>query len=1798
MVQKKAGKQFNKPLCFLFLAFAAVLWLLPFAVAAEEVPDPQYVYFDLSAGDVVITGNSYEGYRYDGQSTPQQIKGTLSSGWGYYVYQSNGDTNTGIIDGVFVRPAVSANRVTYEGQSWGDYITNHPKDRTDGDGEGTKSGSESVKTVIRAWEAATNNSGRVATNNSIKFTGNVGTVEMVIDNIWSKHQPTGQSRTHGSIGYATYGTNYKDNSITLKLRGDNRVANIYYSTAANQLNDTEFRDKGNRLVFDNYRDEKDATLTVANNSTNYGGQWWNAAIGSSDSADACYGLVFNGGIIYAGTTANDDCTAIGGGGNGAATITINGGKITAVSSTSGSAIGGGIGKTAQGGSANITINDGFVYAYNFGYGRDHTGKSYNTILSSAIGGGSSSSASGCKYALVTINGGTVYAQSVGGTAIGGGSSTNSNGGTATVTINGGTVEAKSISGKLYDMKDKRVETVEPGAAIGGGTGLKVGGYASLTVNEVKPETHPTKLITGSIGGGGFTAQSGSIGAANVTITGGQVQGQIIMAGKDSTFDMSGGVIDNSGKTADYKFLQTDGGAIYMDAPNGITTIEGGTIRNCTAVNGGAVYMTAGTFTLSGGEITSCTATGSGGAVYMTAGTFTLSGGKIKKCIATNNGGGVYIGGGQMTVTSGELTENNAQNGGGAYVNAASEDDGVFVSGGEITGNIAAANGGGVAVNNGAYKMTGGAVDGNTATTGRGGGIYVASSGVDVLVEIRSGSVSGNKAGISGGAVAVVGQDGGAETITVTIGVNERHYDENGTEITCDHDYSEGDPVVESCPVLKDNYATATGGGIYITGGAQTMLSTYCLEESGSSAADGEALSNFMMVEGGTVIISTADHNSNNNGDDHGKIVINNTIHVFAGNMDLYGSTSNPLILGAITVDVTTERGSYEDHRTSEGKYYKLQYFENFLAPGAEKPTGRYTVFQIKHGETHDILPALYQRDGYVIDGWWTDERGDVAGSREYLINKTYFFTNEPPEKPGDLTLYAKWLPIGYYVYFDVGTTDPHRGEMETVRYNYDTENILPANLFFRPGWLFAGWDYDGAGDAPLLKDMATVKNLTTERGITLVAIWTLCTHQEEQFTYSVTGDSLVRNCYCEKCTQIATLIAGDTVFVDGNTIPYEAEIKVVTNATNGAQPGNWNPEPTYTGAKYNGNAFEPEEFLIGAGRYTVSITAGSKTVTVNFEIKKADREGPAEPQYESNETNQQVEKGKIKIKDPNDTTGGILWYRVVWHDKEGNVHTSETGLQDAIENGFELTTNYTNYYVYVRYNEDDNHNASEWVRADAVLFYKGNVYIHISCEKGIDYTTQADEARSGLVIVVNAQEGYYLYNTAITDDHDDTNIVEQQMRSTYFIAMGSSLDNPSSTINIYVKISGVKKEVTISGTLTEGEAFGTVQGNSAVITRDSAYTAYFEVKNYDVYTNPKLQFSTALPENTTIILLDKTTGTPVYWSTTLENASTEIPLSTLVRMGTVDDAFTLPQNTTELVLKYQVIVDFSDSVGCGGETLTTCFTAERSNDAAAKGAPVFPEKSLVTELKNIASSSISVSDSDSIQRNVQIELLNVPEGVDASKWDGRRGALVLTPEVALPADARIEAVDQTGMKTQYYRNTGGKYVISLTDAESDTLRLTLISDLFPDEEMVYTFQVELISANSLAGKAPINGTKLAETKILTFVKEAKAAPFSLKIKGDKQVYDVGNTVKLDVNYENLPEHTVLVIRLLNKDTSAIASNTYIDTGWKQQKDTVLGENEVPLGQNLTGSCCILVELRDIMGNVIASVPCYFVIKAR
>ena len=73
---------------------------------------------------------------------------------------------------------------------------------------------------------------------------------------------------------------------------------------------------------------------------------------------------------------------------------------------------------------------------------------------------------------------------------------------------------------------------------------------------------------------------------------------------------------------------------------------------------------------------------------------------------------------------------------------------------EITGNTCNGNGAGVYVENAAFNMTGGAITGNTTEAGNGGGLFGYHYGMDTVLKISGGTISGNQAPGTGSGTAV------------------------------------------------------------------------------------------------------------------------------------------------------------------------------------------------------------------------------------------------------------------------------------------------------------------------------------------------------------------------------------------------------------------------------------------------------------------------------------------------------------------------------------------------------------------------------------------------------------------------------------------------------------------------------------------------------------------------------------------------------------------------------------------------------------------------------------------------------------------------------------------------------------------------------------------------------------------------------------------------------------------------------------------------------------------------------------
>lgn len=705
--------------------------LITYKLHKKESVD--YIYFDLAAGNVTINNSTYLGHVY--------INGNVDTVWGYhhtankyYVYQSSATTSdefssyqkgstgyTSTADRTARKdcrvPAYDL--VTYNGKLWSDFITNNTN----------------VEEVIEVWDdglnikgstatgeqrvgtAVVRDVGRTHTKNYIRVSGSNAIYDLTIDNIYSVDQDSeSRNREKGGISYAPQG----GTTLNVTILGDNRMGCLHICN--NKTDFINIGGTGSLTVADTdfiTKTGKGLSSTDYGDLVNYGyvSNYQNSAIGNNtyEGKENVYNLHINSGVIYAGTTKMDDCTAIGAGGNGYGEVNIHGGIVTAVSTTAGATIGGGMGHNASGGPGKVCIYGGNIYAYNFA-------NRWN-IASSAIGGGGSSGQEGSD-GEVEITGGNIYAYSALGTGIGGGSSNNKKGGNAIINISGGYIVAKSGGAN----------------GIGGGNGGSGanmnGGTAIITI------TGTPIIRTGSIGGGKTASKTGKIGSADITITGGDIQAQFVMASGASSkpeFNMSGGTIRNSyTNDPEYIHMQKFGGAVYMD--DGTFTMSGGKILNCFAENGGgAIYIK----TISSTETESATESA-----------FTMTGGTIADCMSNNNGGAVYMEGGTVTLSGGTIFNNLAQRGNGG---------GIYIKG----GNFSMPEEGTASIEKNAANSN------NQDGFGKGGGIYVTSSAGDLKVNLLSGSIKENTSDRRGGGIAVeLSSDNASSTVTVgTLGTD-------------------------------------------------------------------------------------------------------------------------------------------------------------------------------------------------------------------------------------------------------------------------------------------------------------------------------------------------------------------------------------------------------------------------------------------------------------------------------------------------------------------------------------------------------------------------------------------------------------------------------------------------------------------------------------------------------------------------------------------------------------------------------------------------------------------------------------------------------------------------------------------------------------------------------------------------------------------------------------------------------------------------------------------------------------------
>lgn len=211
--------------------------------------------FDLALGNVTIGPSGYSGYIYvDGVKT--EVKGEHADANKYYIYQSTeaNKATTGYkkqtdLDNKQSCQIPEYPRVSYDGKSWTKYVENNIN----------------VEKVSIDWTEAATNSNRTDTKNHIIFEQKSNyTADVTIDNIWSTYYEASTSRKTGGIG--AHLDNMKDTTISLRLKGDNRVGCVHYSSDQHS---------GNKLIFSNGDDASNSgSITVADFKENFGANHW------------------------------------------------------------------------------------------------------------------------------------------------------------------------------------------------------------------------------------------------------------------------------------------------------------------------------------------------------------------------------------------------------------------------------------------------------------------------------------------------------------------------------------------------------------------------------------------------------------------------------------------------------------------------------------------------------------------------------------------------------------------------------------------------------------------------------------------------------------------------------------------------------------------------------------------------------------------------------------------------------------------------------------------------------------------------------------------------------------------------------------------------------------------------------------------------------------------------------------------------------------------------------------------------------------------------------------------------------------------------------------------------------------------------------------------------------------------------------------------------------------------------------------------------------------------------------------
>lgn len=352
----------------------------------------------------------------------------------------------------------------------------------------------------------------------------------------------------------------------------------------------------------------------------------------------------------------------------------------------------------------------------------------------------------------------------------------------------------------------------------------------------------------------------TVSEAVTRLTDAHVTSALYTINVDGTHDLTSSIIINASAVPP---LRIDGGTTATNITSGedfplfeISDVSGTlTIRNFTlsnsnytSGNGAAISKYgASELKLENVIIDNCSAP-NGGAIYINGSNVTLTGCTIQNCTATGNGGGIYIDGGEVTLNNCVIGRNIGETASavGNYIGSYGYPD-------ETTASNKAGGGAGIYLNSGSLEINDSHISYNRTTTYAGGGIYIKAGDI----EVNGSFICGNVGKFSGGGIGCANvspipyakisnsniwynstgsyQGGGIFCADLEISNSEISYNTSGLGAGI---YTWKASITDCS--INNNTATSSGGGIYKLG-IDTLSITGSTTFNGNQAADGGAL---------------------------------------------------------------------------------------------------------------------------------------------------------------------------------------------------------------------------------------------------------------------------------------------------------------------------------------------------------------------------------------------------------------------------------------------------------------------------------------------------------------------------------------------------------------------------------------------------------------------------------------------------------------------------------------------------------------------------------------------------------------------------------------------------------------------------------------------------------------------------------------------------------------------------------------------------------------------------------------------